>query len=55
MNLNLKKLLGIGAAGLLGAVILVYGLFGWIYVAGGEYARIQKPDGSYEWHVTNGF
>lgn len=55
MNNTIKKLLGLGAAGLLGAVVVIYGLFGWIYVAGGEYARIQKPNGSFEWHVTNGF
>lgn len=55
MNNTIKKLLGIGAAGLLGAVIVVYGLFGWIYVAGGEYARVQNPDGSFVWYTTNGF
>lgn len=48
MNFSIKKILALGAAGLLGAVVVIYGLFGWVYVAGGEYARIQKPNGTYE-------
>lgn len=55
MNLNLKHKLGIALGGLVAIIALIYILFGWVYVAGGEYARIQKPDGTYEWHTTNGF